>query len=234
MHHQLRCRIATTLLAGTLALHVAGHAAETDGAEIAGGDLLTTIVSAQQAVERVSGKLRQATAPVDEPEAEPNAYHVRFHFALPDKYYLEYSPVDDPEEIEWFISDGEQRVHAEQLFAGQDPIVSRKPVDPGAWGFQRVADFFRMDLEALRRDFDVQARQPTDDEAGRGAAVVELTPKVGRLQEDLRGITVFLDADHRTREVVILDQQDNRIRITVEQAEYDAEIPADTFVWPEE
>ena len=200
--------------------------------EVADDDLLAKIVAAQQGVSHVQGRFRQSTTSLEAPDQAPNEYLVQFKFRLPDCYFLQSSPVSDPEEKEWFISDGKEQVNAEQIMAGVDPIVSRKPVDRDASVFQRVGDFFSMDLEALRKDFTVVARLPADSEADGSAAVVELKPIGGRLAEDVRTITVFLDAKYRTQAVVIDDQQDNRLRIAVEEADYTTEIPDAAFTWP--
>lgn len=214
-----------TLLIGLLALFACrGPAAE--------GDLLTAIVETQQQVQRVQGEYRQATTSADAPDAEPNVYQVRFFLEMPDRYHLEYVDADDPTAKEWWLSDGEVQTHAEQIDPDIDPIVSTKPVDEDSWGFQRVADFFRLDREALGKDFAMTAR-PVDaiDGVDEATAAVELVPKGGRMAEELQRISVIVGADHRTRRIVILDQQDNVITIDVVAADYGSAIDPAVFSW---
>lgn len=201
--------------------------------ETAPDDLLDAIIDAQSDVERVQGTLRQTTTHADDPAETGTVYDVRYYFQLPDRYHLRYQPVDAPEEKEWFLSDGEWRVHAEQLFADEQPMVERERVDPDGWGLQRVADFMRMDRAALAEDFRLAARAATDDDRAilpAAAAVVELTPK-GSIAEEIDRIVVLLDERYRTGAVVIHDSHDNRILLTVQEADYDTPIDPGIFTW---
>lgn len=197
----------------------------------ADGELLDTIVAAQQGVERVQGRYRHSTRPAEEPEREPNVYVVAFYLELPDRYHLCYSEVDDPDAKEWWLSDGQIEVHAEQIDPQMEPIVSRKPADGEGWGFQRVSEFLLLDRAALERDFELSARPPGEGAPEGAAAVVELVPRGGRLAEEVQTITLTLDDGYRTRRVEVLDQKDNLITIEVLEADYATAIDPAVFTW---
>lgn len=202
-------------------------------AEDGDADLLTALLAAQQGLLQLQGQIVHATRRADEPDADPNRYNVRFFLQVPDRYHLCFVPESDPEAREWFISDGETAWQVDQPFADDPPDVMSKPVDKGAWGFQRIIDFVRMDRAALERDFTMEAALVA--EADRREPVhrsrVTLIPRDAELADEVDRIEVYLDESHRTHQVLLWESGGNLISITVNEADYDSEIDAAVFRW---
>ena len=151
----------------------------------------------------------------------------------PNSYYIDIVPEDEPESHEWFISNGQTAVYASVFMEGDEPHVQRRPVDRKSVGFQRIVDFFRMDLVALQQDF----RAAVTAVDRKIVAVVEhqvvLEPRRAALREHFNRIIVQLDEHFRTCALIIDDSQGNVIEIEVVSADYETPIPPERFVWPE-
>ncbi len=216
-----------------IAILVVGLAAE-DGSS---RDLLTRLLVAQQSITSVSGRLVQRNIRVDDPEGGGNTHEATFALEVPDKYNLVYTKPGDDEWRLRMCSDGKVRRQIEQMFADQQPDVSESVVGGGAGDGgagnggggtgigERISEFLRFDPIAVNKDFIVSIAT-----AGEGFRL-DLLPRGGDLARQVKGISIDLDTQFRTREVRFDDPQGNRIVISVVEAVYNVAIPPETFTY---
>lgn len=196
--------------------------------------VLERLLAVQAAVSTVSGTFVQKTVRADDPEGGGTEYRGRFDLQAPDRYNLVYT---NPQDEEWRLrhcSDGTTRWQIEQLFAGEKPEVTAKPVAGEAAGGgtgertigdvpQRIAALLRGDRTSLVSDFTVVVAA-----VGEGFALT-LTPKPGPLEEHLVRVEVDLDGSAHVTALRFFDRQGNRVTVTVSDAVYGQTIPPETF-----
>jgi outer membrane lipoprotein-sorting protein len=210
--------------------------------EAEGDVILRRIAAAQAGRERVQGRFTLRTTQLDDPTDMETVYHVDFWLSLPDRYHLRLQDATDPEMIEWFVSDGATAWHAEQTFADEPPVVSTKAVetDEGG-GFDRLDDFFRLDLAALRRDFKLEARAVEPRKEGSGPRLssatrylVVLETRADDLAEHLRLVEIEFDADLALLALRLTDGKDNRRDIVLQRLDDESAIDDGRFRWDQE
>jgi outer membrane lipoprotein-sorting protein len=227
-------RQRSTFLVLLLAM-AAATAMAAEGAPAGDPAVLQRLLEAQRGVTTLSGRFTQSTVRADDPAGGGTELQGHVDLQAPDHYNLVYT---NPKDAEWRLrhcSDGVTRWQVEQLFAGEAPEVTAKPVAgggaAGAGGGEdadvvgRIAALLRGDRLAVMKDFTAQATA-----AGEGFALV-LTPRPGPLADHLVRVEADLDAAAHVQVLRFFDRQGNRVSITVADAVYNQPIPAETFTY---
>jgi outer membrane lipoprotein-sorting protein len=205
------------LLFSAAALHAENETPAHDPA------LFAELVAAHRQHTTAQGTMQWLTRRGDDPTAPAQQQNVQFYVQFPDRYHLIITKPNDNDYKFRYLSDGQTRWEAQQLFADEKPDVKASPVTDGETIEQQLLTCLRFDGEKLTTDFVVTTYK------NNATIVVVLQPKNKQLAEQITTLTLSFSPAFTLQRMVSDDPQGNRYEFIITELLLDKPLDEQLF-----